>query len=111
MKLPRFFGRLKRLRFYIRRVTGDSMLPALAPGTIIVAIPRPLKVGQVIILQHQQRQKIKRLAKLNAEQVYVLGDNLAHSTDSRSFGYLPLSCVQGVVIWPHGLVSASRRKR
>lgn len=86
----------------VRRITGNSMLPGYTPGSLIfgMALTRRLKVGQVVIVEHNGMEKIKRIAEIRKGGVYVLGDNPVHSTDSRSFGWLPISSVVARVIWP-----------
>ncbi len=78
------------------------MLPGLKPGSIIIGWTyyRDLKVGQILVFNHDGLEKIKRIAKLNIndQTVYVLGDNAALSTDSRDYGWLPISSVTAVVI-------------
>lgn len=87
--------------FYLRRIAGDSMAPTFKNGQIILAVQswRP-KLDDVVIVRHGEREKIKRLAKVRAGEVYVLGDNLANSTDSRAFGWLDKTVVKAKVIWP-----------
>jgi nickel-type superoxide dismutase maturation protease len=85
----------------LRRVHGDSMLPTLQHGQIIVVRhwfvrPRP---GQVVIIENQGLSKIKRVEKLRNNEIYVLGDNSGQSTDSRAFGWLPVQQVKGVLIF------------
>lgn len=84
----------------IRRVVGDSMLPTLRPGSIVIARRRffRLRPGDVVIIRHDNTEKIKRLATVDMTQVTVLGDNPAASTDSRHFGPLPRTVVIGKVI-------------
>lgn len=85
----------------LRRVVGDSMLPALAADKLVVALrSHRYRPGDVVILNHNNLEKIKRIAKVSDGQVFVLGDNPSHSTDSRSFGWLPLSAIMAKVIWP-----------
>ena len=86
----------------IRRVVGDSMTPGLPAGTVVVALrwPRKCKVGDVVILTHNGLEKIKRITQLQDGQIFVAGDNPAASTDSRQFGWLPLSAVKARVVWP-----------
>lgn len=93
---------------YLRRVVGDSMLPGFLPGSLVLALRkrwqrpgRHMRIGDVVIIQHNGREQIKRIAKLAADgRVYVLGDNRELSTDSRHFGWLKASAVKGRVIWP-----------
>lgn len=84
---------------YIRRVVGRSMLPKIRPGSIVMALKflRP-KVGDVVILRHDNKELIKRISELSGNGVYVLGDNPKESSDSRQYGWLPISTVLGVVI-------------
>jgi len=87
----------------IRRVSGKSMTPALRPGRLILArrnIGKHLKVGDIVIIRHDGLEKIKRIALLRDDEIYVLGDNSQASTDSRHFGWLPLSAVYALVVWP-----------
>lgn len=97
MTLLKSSGRPKRPKlFLVRRVRGQSMLPALAPGTLIVALrPRRLRVGDVVVVRHDGQEKIKRIAKLDEQRVFLLGDNEQLSTDSRDFGWVPLGNVIG----------------
>ena len=103
MKSLRFFGKLKKPSVYIlRRVVGDSMLPTLRPGHIVVGAVRyaQLMPGDVVVVGHDGMEKVKLVKELKQNQVYVVGDNENHSTDSRTFGWLHLSAVAAKVIWP-----------
>ena len=83
--------------FVIRRIDGHSMDPTLPHGKVVIAFRRPCKVGDVVIVLHNGRELIKRISQCDGERIYLLGDNLAASTDSRSFGWLPMAAVRGVV--------------
>jgi nickel-type superoxide dismutase maturation protease len=86
----------------IRRVIGDSMLPGIAPGMIVIGWGRlkGLRRGDVVILSHNAMEKIKRIDQIDGDELYVLGDNLAASTDSRQFGWIDRKQVLARVIWP-----------
>ena len=86
----------------IRRVVGQSMSPNLRHGQLVVGLRWQLKParGRVIILEHDGREKIKRVASNETTRLYVLGDNPDASTDSRTFGWVPASALRAVVIWP-----------
>ena len=98
---------LKRLKrpLLIRRITGHSMLPVLPPHTLVIATSlfKPTKKNSVVIIFHNDREKIKRLQDVHDGQVYVVGDNALASTDSRQFGWIPEETLIAKVIWPRKL--------
>jgi signal peptidase I len=127
-----------RQRFVIVTVTGDSMVPALAPGDrVLVRRVRPsqLRRGQVAVVEmpdangdwaaplrgpvSRHQWMIKRVAALPGDPIpegclpevadvpgrlvpdgklFVLGDNVTSSYDSRHLGYLPSERLLGIVI-------------
>jgi nickel-type superoxide dismutase maturation protease len=97
---------MKRFLF-IRRIVGKSMAPRLTPGKLVLATPllRKLQPGQVVILEHHGKEKIKRIERIDPEkgQLFVIGDNLEASSDSRHFGWVTQKAVRGRVFWPRGL--------
>lgn len=78
------------------------MLPVLPPGTRVVGIRyySCLKIGQVVVILHEGKEKIKRVDQLGAKQVFVVGDHLDGSTDSRDFGWLSQDKVIAIIVWP-----------
>jgi phage repressor protein C with HTH and peptisase S24 domain len=103
MKSPRSSGKPKKPKLLlIRRISGESMLPAFRPGRIVIAVPyyKTLRPGDVVIIRHEGLEKIKRVARITQGQVYVTGDNQAYSTDSRLFGWLDRSAIIAKIIWP-----------
>lgn len=85
----------------LRRVVGDSMLPALQAGQLVLAVrTRRARAGDVVIARHGGREKIKRVHTVSDGQVFLLGDNQAASTDSRHFGWVPQRAVFARVVWP-----------
>jgi nickel-type superoxide dismutase maturation protease len=87
---------------YLMRVVGESMVPALRSGQIVVVLKRKQKVclGDVVIVRHDRRDKIKRITGLHLDKIFIEGDNKLQSTDSRHFGWIDGSSIRGKVIWP-----------
>lgn len=85
----------------LRRVVGDSMLPSYREGQVLLVNKRidELHIGDVVVVFHDGHEKLKRISQLRPDSVFILGDNGSQSTDSRSFGWLPLATVRGRVIW------------
>lgn len=93
----------KRKRF---RVQGNSMLPLLQPGEEILidrhayqsSLPQ---VGELVVAIHPEKVNlpiVKRVKAITPEGKYFLiGDNLAHSTDSHDFGAVSLDNILGKV--------------
>jgi len=102
MKSLRSFGLLKRPRtpFIIRQVHGDSMLPTLKPGQLIVGRYKTLKNGDVVIVRHQGLEKIKRVTAISGDSLFIEGDNPRASRDSRQFGPVLKENVVAVVTFP-----------
>lgn len=85
----------------LRRVTGKSMLPTLKPGQLVMVwgwFYKP-KVNDIVVFKHDGMEKIKRIAKIKDNQVWLIGDNLSSSTDSRQFGALPIKSIVGKVYY------------
>lgn len=77
------------------------MLPTLVPGQIIIVTRyKKIRVGDVVMIAQGGLEKIKRVELLADGHVYVVGDNLSMSTDSRSFGWLHKSAILGRLVWP-----------
>lgn len=104
MKSPKSSGKPKnKSKFiFVRRVQGDSMLPAFKPGGIVVGTGyyNVLRPNDVVIVRHGGLEKIKRIHMINKDHLFLVGDNDKHSTDSRSFGWLHVSVVRAKVLWP-----------
>jgi nickel-type superoxide dismutase maturation protease len=70
-------------------VRGRSMAPTLLPGDRLLALRAPPRVGDVVIApdpRDARRELIKRVAAVDADGVWLRGDNSAASTDARTFG-------------------------
>jgi signal peptidase I len=93
-------------------VKGMSMAPTLLPGDHLLVRPvRTFRRGDMVVVRdpdEPQRWVVKRVAALPGETItiegrmlvagdglIVLGDNAAQSTDSRSYGAVPIADVHG----------------
>jgi nickel-type superoxide dismutase maturation protease len=83
------------------------MSPLLQPGDEVLvdlfAYRRsPPAVGDIVVAWHPTRKDfklIKRVVEITIDHHYVLqGDNLAESTDSRTFGAVPPTLIIGKVV-------------
>jgi phage repressor protein C with HTH and peptisase S24 domain len=92
----------RRKPLLLRRVNGKSMLPTLKPGRVVLASGwfRQIRPEQVVVVEHQGLEKIKRIRDVRHGRVFVVGDNARASLDSRSFGWLPVESVSARIIWP-----------
>jgi nickel-type superoxide dismutase maturation protease len=80
------------------RIEGESMLPALRPGQLVLGCrwihPRS---GQVVVARRNVRV-IKRVTKIMSDGLWLEGDNAAVSTDSRHFGAVPGDQIEAVIL-------------
>lgn len=97
-------SRLPKVRpLFLRRVSGESMLPYAGPGAVVVArsFHLRLKKYDVVVVRQHGIEKIKRILHIKDGKIFLVGDNPAKSKDSRHFGWVPADWVVGKVIWPH----------
>jgi len=97
-RLLYYFGRRRAFR-----VEGDSMVPTLKNGDVVLIDERSrVEVGSVVLAHHPYKARtkiVKRVSAIDADGRLVLsGDNPAHSTDSRSFGTVTVESIIGCVV-------------
>ena len=86
---------------FFRRVVGDSMKPTLRNGQIVVAHHvRDFKPGQVVVAHVGTKEVVKRISRIERGQIFLEGDNKNHSTDSREYGSVVDTKIEGTIIWP-----------
>lgn len=86
----------------LRRVSGNSMLPAYKDKQLIFVSPlvKP-KVGAVAVAVLNGREVLKRIVAVHKNGTYELrGDNAQASTDSRHHGPVHITSILSVVVWP-----------
>ena len=88
--------------FRVARVTGISMEPTYHDGDRLLycRVIKPYAGAVVIATDPEDNSSvlIKRVEKIEGDEVYLLGDNRDHSEDSRSFGPVNSSQIKGVVL-------------
>ena len=75
------------------------MYPTLKEGTFVFVHPnRKPKAGEIAVLKHPHNYAlvvIKRCIHLSENELWIEGDNPAHSTDSRKWGWVPKNSIIG----------------
>ncbi len=112
---------VRRARYFPLRVEGESMRPGLPPGSRAAATPvgdgSRLRVGSVVTALRPDRrwvEAVKRIAAgpgdsvtlpdggayvLQADEYFLVGDDLAMSTDSRHFGPVRRADITALLHW------------
>ena len=92
------------MRYRMAVVSGLSMIPTLAPGErLLVRLDGPIVLGDIVVFNREQQFDIKRILRIEADGIFVQGDNDLVSTDSRTYGLIPHENVIGVAtyrLWP-----------
>lgn len=92
------------MRFGMAVVSGLSMVPTLAPGErLVIRYDGPIVLGDIVVFRRANRIDVKRVAQIEADGLFVTGDNDLVSTDSRIDGLVPHNDVLGIVtyrLWP-----------
>ena len=92
------------MRYQMAVVSGLSMIPTLAPGErLLVRLDGPIVLGDIVVFKRASQFDVKRVQHIEAEGIFVQGDNELVSTDSRDYGLIPFDDVLGTVtyrLWP-----------
>ena len=93
------------MRYRMAVVSGLSMIPALAPGErLLVRHDGPIVLGDIVVFKRDQQFEVKRILRIEADGIFVQGDNDLVSTDSRTYGLIPHDDVLGTAtyrLWPN----------
>lgn len=90
--------------YAIARVEGTSMLPAFKHRELVLIKKKfVLEKGRVYVIDRGDYFAMKRIETIHwvvgsAPRIFFLGDNLEHSIDSRSYGFVDAKVVKGEVI-------------
>lgn len=83
-------------------IVGPSMEPALRNGDWwLVRAARAYRPGDVVALRHPRRPDlliVKRITRIEADGLWVEGDNRPASDDSRAFGAVPATLLVGRLV-------------
>ncbi len=84
------------------RIVGHSMKPTYLQNSVVIAWRWFIKlhIDDIVICKDPRdgRLIMKRIAKIENNKYYVLGDNPKQSTDSRTFGWLEKENIVAKVI-------------
>jgi phage repressor protein C with HTH and peptisase S24 domain len=75
-------------------------VPTLKPGAVVLGVrARKVQPGDIVIVRHDDLDKIKRVKEVQLNKIFLTGDNSLQSTDSRDFGWLESDSVMVKVVW------------
>jgi len=89
-------------------INGYSMLPTLREGQDVLSfnwayLGKKPKVGDIVVVKVNGKEMVKRIQKVDDRQIFVYGDNMDQSTDSRNFGPVSMDHVIGKLIYSSAL--------
>lgn len=85
-------------------INGNSMLPTLSPGQDVLSfnwayLGRKPKIGDIVVIKKDGKEMVKRVQKVFDQEIFVSGDNMEESTDSRHFWPIKLDQIIGKVVY------------
>ncbi len=86
----------------IYKVKDNSMIPTIRDGDYVISVGwyGNIRRGDIVVLRHPAgtMRLVKRVERVDADSVYVVGDNRAESGDSRNFGAVKKQLLLGKVV-------------
>jgi len=80
------------------------MQPTLVHGDfLLIKKSQEFSIGDLVVVDHENSKLIKRIVDENQSQIWLSGDNIRESNDSRKFGWVAKEKIIGRVIlryWP-----------
>ena len=81
-------------------IEGLSMIPTYRPGDrVFVKYGATYSVGDIVLSDFKERIDIKRIVKIDDDQIFIQGDNSAVSIDSRQYGAVKSSRILARVLF------------
>ncbi len=85
----------------VRRIKDESMYPAYEAGQwVLISTSSSFELGDTVLFLASDHEQFGRVAGIEGEHLYLLGDNPNFCTDSRQFGYVRRDTVVGRIIFP-----------
>lgn len=83
-------------------VEGNSMLPVLKDGdAVLINFSEKIRAGDIVLANHPFKKSVKILKRVKEfdekGDLILTGDNAPESSDSRTFGAVPLKYLIGKV--------------
>jgi len=103
-------------RLDVVEVRGRSMEPSLRSGDRLLVVRAAPRVGDVVLAadpRAEHRELVKRVTGIDADGVWLAGDNAEHSTDARTFGAVDPAAVRwraAARYWPLRLPARPRSR-
>lgn len=91
-------------KYFPVRVMGNSMRPTILNGDfLLVQKTDSYQIGELIVVQLDEQKLVKRVVDETLDHIWLSGDNIKASDDSRKFGWIEKKYVIGRVLfryWP-----------
>lgn len=95
---------MKLIPFSRYQISGHSMEPTLKTGQIVwvnnwAYFFNKVKTADVVVFKKDGQELVKRVIKVDKDEIFVTGDNKTDSLDSNNFGAVSQSLIVGKVLF------------